>query len=226
MGFCKTSGEPTRPGPAYTTRQTHTVFACGLLGIWDLRIALDGGNGVPIGTASLGSPGTAGTLSAAPVQSPTGPLRGSIIPYSTLDGKLCTVVHITVPAPLGTYLHRSPSPPPRPVFLSALPAFLPCAPSGIHTQRPTLVTHSCPPPSSSSLFIKPMPSLRLRGGTNPSCPSTVLSQPRLPPFKTSSTPARVRRSAVPPTVSATQQHSNTTAALHHPLRRCLLGRSV
>lgn len=38
-----------------------------------------------------------------------------------------------------------------------------------------------------SLFIKPAPSLRLRGGTNPSCPSTVLSRTRLTPFKTSST---------------------------------------
>lgn len=57
---------------------------------------------------------------------------------------------------------------------------LPCAPAcGIHTQRSTLVTHSMPTSKLFSLFIKPTPSLRLRGGTNPSCPSTVSSKSRV-----------------------------------------------
>jgi hypothetical protein len=162
MGIRKTSGEPTR-----TFRHAYTVFSNGLLGIWHLRITLNGGNGVPIGTAYLGNPGTG--------RAPCPPLR---LNHHWISGRehrsllhlgwqtahppprLCmyrSTHHSTCP---GTYL-------PRPLSLLSLPScpVRPCC--GIHTQRPTLVTHSCPPPGS---FPKPTPSLRLRGGTNPSWP--------------------------------------------------------
>lgn len=118
---------------------------------------------------SLGSPGTAGTLSAAPAQSPTGPLRGSIIPCSTLDGRL---PRTTCPRYVPPSLSLSVPPvslrlcPSCPVRLRWYP--YPTADPG-HTLMPTSKLFS--------LFIKPTPSLRLRGGTNPSCPSTVSPNP-------------------------------------------------
>lgn len=113
----------------------------------------------------------------------------------------------------GTYLHpRSLALAPTlpPTSSSARPAFLPCAPAcGIHTQRPTLVTHSCPPPSSFPSSSNQRPACVFEGVQIQAAPPPSLPTRRLPPFKTSSTSVRLQRSAVPPSITC-----------------CLLGRSV
>lgn len=89
----------------------------------------------------------------------------SITPYSTLDGRLPGPVRTTLARLLSisSPLSHLPS---CPVRLLWYP--YPTADPG-HTLMPTSKLFS--------LFIKPLPSLRLRGGTNPSCPSTVSSNP-------------------------------------------------
>lgn len=90
----------------------------------------------------------------------------------------------------GTYLHpRSPalSATPTPTSSSGRPAFLPCAPAcGIHTQRPTLVTHSCPPPSSFPSSSNQRPACVFEGVQIQAAPPPSPPTCRLPPFKTSS----------------------------------------
>lgn len=194
------------------------------LGIWDLPIAVDwveteSQSGLHLWEAL----GTAGTLSAAPAQSPTGPLRGSIIPCSTLDGRLCTVVHLTgyryVPPSLALSLslslsisltHTLPLPGGQP--------FLPCASSvvSIPNGRPWSHTHA----HLQALF--PLH----QASAQPASPRGYKS--KLPLHRPLPNPTdtiqniinyllEFQRLAVPPTASETQ-----VAALHQPLGHCLL----
>lgn len=103
--------------------------------------------------------------------------------------------------------------------LCALPAL--CACGGIHTQRPTLVTHSCPPPSSFPSSSNQRPACVFEGVQIQAAPPPSLPTPCLPPFKTSSTHARVQRSAVPPPVSAPHPPPFLLSALSSSWTLCL-----
>lgn len=135
-------------------------------------MGVDGGNGTPIGTAAL--------WEALGRRAPCPPLRLNH-PLG-----LCEGASFRAPPWMADYLHSCTTcpgyvPPSLALSLSSpLPSSCPpalCARGGIHTQRQTLVTHSCPPPSSLPSSSNQPPRLASSRGYKSSCPSTVSPNP-------------------------------------------------